>query len=468
VPDISGSDLLNTTAFVLCVTFCAYVVGILVLYVRAQPATPGDPERFSWHVIIPCLNEAAVIEATVRDLFHRFPEVVVWCVDDGSDDDTGAILAGLSGHPRLRVITRVAPLARQGKGAALNAGWRALIDEVGAHTDTSSIVVGVVDADGRLAPHALRALAGRPYFGKPTVSAVQIEVRMHNRGRRRRRVGTRWGRLLVTLQDLEFRGPIAAMQELRRQTGSVGLGGNGQFTRLSILNDIAGRHGTPWHGALLEDFELGLHILLAGGRTEYCRETWVSQEGLTRARHLIRQRTRWAQGCMQCMRYAPAILRSRHIPNSAALEIGYFLLAPWIQLIGSLVYVICLGVMGFYALTSPGGPAGWWSAGGWGVAPLMLVFGIAPFAVWGLVYRARCDPRLSRLAAVGLGVGHWAHSYVQCVAAWLAFFRLVRARSDWQKTARLSDTKTTDTKTTDTKTTGTRTTEPQKVRLARG
>jgi len=355
-------EFVNASAFVLCVTFCAYVVSILIVYLR-QAATPrGDGSGYSWHVIVPCLNEAAVIADTVRDLLNNFPDLVVWCVDDGSDDGTDEILAGLV-HPRLHVVRRNLPEARQGKGAALNAGWRALRASLSPGTDTSRVLVGVVDADSRLDPNFRDVLAGPAYFGSSRVEAVQIEVRMINRRRRYRGVrASAWGRLLVTLQDMEFRGPIAAMQQLRKHTGSVGLGGNGQFTRLSALNMIAERYGTPWHGALLEDFELGLHVLLTGGRTEYCAETWVAQEGLTRIRALVRQRSRWSQGCMQCLRYLPQIFRSRRLGNSAVLEIAYFLAAPWIQLVGTVIYAACLGIMAWYAATEFGGFDSWSAA----------------------------------------------------------------------------------------------------------
>ena len=71
------------------------------------------------------------------------------------------------------------------------------------------------------------------------------------------------------MQDLEFRTTIAAMQMLRIRTGSVGMGGNGQFTRMSVLDDIGTQHGLPWHDALLEDYELGLRALLSGHQNRY-------------------------------------------------------------------------------------------------------------------------------------------------------------------------------------------------------
>ena len=63
---------------------------------------------------------------------------------------------------------------------------------------------------------------------------------------------------------------------------------------------------------LLEDYELGLHVLLAGYRNRYLHDAHVAQEALPGARRLLTQRTRWVQGNLQCLRYLPAILRRRY------------------------------------------------------------------------------------------------------------------------------------------------------------
>ncbi len=441
LPDLSGLDALNIAAFLFCVLFCAYVVGILVPFFRAKPAGTGDPAQYDWHVIVPCLNEEAVIATTVRRLLADFPTVTVWCVDDASSDGTGAILAGLEARDeRVRVIRRRLPLAQQGKGAALNAAWRAINTAVSKHANRKSTIVAVLDADSELHGDCFNILTAPAYFGDPDVSAIQIEVRMNHAhlGAGIDRPGP-LQRILVRMQDMEFRGPISAMQQLRRRTGSVALGGNGQFSRLSALNAIAAVHGTPWHGALLEDFELGLHVLLTGGRTEYVQETWVAQEAILTLRPLLRQRARWAQGSMQCMRYLYAILRSKHISNSAALELVYFLFLPWIQLSATLVYAGSTAVLGWYMYQAPDHIVGWWHEGGWSVIPLIVAFGIVPFAIWGPIYRKRSESDLSFLQAVGLGVSHWIYSYAQSVSTWMAFIRMVRAQSDWQKTRRAGD-----------------------------
>src|SRR6476661_4135614 len=87
---------LNAAAFLFCASFLAYVVLIVVPFLRHRPAQPGDPDAFRWHFIIPCLNEQGVIAATVKGLLRSFPEAQLWCVDDASTDATPEILARLA------------------------------------------------------------------------------------------------------------------------------------------------------------------------------------------------------------------------------------------------------------------------------------------------------------------------------------------------------------------------------------
>lgn len=441
---------IDVLALALCIIFLSYVLAILLPFIKLEETSTGDPDELEWHFLIPCLNEEAVIARTISGLRRTHPRVHVWAIDDESSDQTLAIIeAACQDDPQVHLVRRQAPEAQQGKGAALNAGWRAIHQHLRTTAGTAyperaeRTIVGVVDADGRLDPRALSVLSGPRLFGDAGVGATQLQVRMINRGVEGRidasdPASPTWrGRLLVTMQDLEFRTVIAAMQHLRRTLGSVGMGGNGQFTRMSVLDTIAEEHGTPWHGALLEDFELGLHVLLAGRRNEYCNDAWVAQEGLPSVRALVRQRTRWAQGGMQCSRYLPAVLRSRKLSTPAALEICYFLLIPWSQLVGTVVYTAAWAFVGTVAFTSVGGIGGWFAGGAWGLIPLIVAFGIAPLALWGPVYRIKAEPTTSKRTAVLLGLAYWLYSYLMIISVWRAAFRLLRSRSDWVKTDRI-------------------------------
>ena len=141
---------------------------------------------------------------------------------------------------------------------------------------------------------------------------------------------------------------------------------------------------------------------------------------------------------MQCFRYLLPILRSPRVSTAGAFEIAYFLLLPWLQLLGSIIYLICGAIVVGYAVTFPGGLVAWLGSGAWALLPLFLCFGLGPFAIWGPVYRATAGRNTSVAMALWLGLANWAYLAVHYVAIWWAFARMVRTRHDWKKTARLS------------------------------
>jgi len=96
----------------------------------------------------------------------------------------------------------------------------------------------------------------------------------------------------------EFIGFSFLVQAARDRIGSVGLGGNGQFNRLSALRSL-GR--PPWTDCLTEDLDIGLALVGQGWRIRFWRGAFVAQQGLRSPRLLLRQRTRWVQGNYQCM-----------------------------------------------------------------------------------------------------------------------------------------------------------------------
>lgn len=431
-----ASAVVTAVALLICARFVGHVVAIVLPLLRHRPDRSGDATVLQWHFLVPCLNEGTVIEQTVRELTSRFPAADVWCVDDASVDDTPEILARLAADPRVHTVTRRLPEAQEGKGPALNAGWRAIVSSVPPGTDFHGVIVGLIDADCVLDPRCLDIISGTAFFGDPRVSAVQINVRIvEDRPQGGRRAGHR-SRLLSRLQDLEFTAPIAGMQMLRRRLGTAGMGGTGQFTRLAALTAIAEEHGTPWHRSLLEDFELGLHVLLTGGRTEYCHDTWVAQEGPPTLRGLIRQRSRWAQGTIQCSRYLWPVWRSPWISRLGRLEITKFVCGPWLQMFNDIVAVALLATLILKAVAGVDPGFGSIGFGGWWLIPLFVLLGMTRLVAWGPIYRATQARDLSIPQAWALGIASLPFGYVHEIATWWAFARTVRRRDDWKKTPR--------------------------------
>jgi 1,2-diacylglycerol 3-beta-glucosyltransferase len=434
-------------ALTMSVAFVTYVCLIVLPYLRHRRAPVGDPGSFEWHFLVPCRDEQAVIGDTVQYLRDTFPAAHVWIVDDDSDDCTAVVVRRIRRRTdsNIHLVQRMRPSARTGKGEALNAGYRAIKRWLGRHADTRGAVLVVVDADGRPAPDCLAVCSADHLFGDPGIGAVQIDVRMLNRGVPQHGVGRirrAYGSLLVRMQDLEFRTAIAAIQMSRRITGTISMGGNGQFTRLAALDSIAGPDGRPWRGSLLEDFELGVHLLTGGWRTGFTVDTHVDQEGLYSLRRFLAQRTRWGQGTMQCARYLRQIWDSRHLSTLGAAEIMYYLAQPWMQLVGTLVYPIPFVYLGVRAVHDPVQVWTWFAGGAWLLFAVYGTFGLLPFLMWGPIYRWRCDREGSWWRGIGYGLVYAVYIYTFYVTSWRALIRLVRGRNGWVKTRRNTEAAT--------------------------
>src|SRR5690349_5722735 len=335
----------------------------------------GTPEHF-W-IIVPALNEEVVVGNTVKAALTlggpggTLARVLV--VDDGSDDRTPEVLAAID-HPRLHVLRRELPEARQGKGEALNAAYRYIAE----HTERvgvspHKVVLGIIDGDGQGSGNILLEVSRM--LRDTNIGAVQVQVRIRNRNK-----------LLGAVQDLEFGAIVNACQSLRDSLDTVGLGGNGQFTRLSALLALG---DAPWSACLVEDLELGLRMHLDGVGIRYTPRTSVTQQAVVDVRRLTRQRTRWAQGNLQCARYLKRLVGSRKLPPTALAEVLHYLFSPWIN---ALVTVVLAGLVTTSATgLAAGHPIGmfdsWADLAAAGGAWLGITW--FPGFVWALVHRYR-------------------------------------------------------------------------------
>jgi cellulose synthase/poly-beta-1,6-N-acetylglucosamine synthase-like glycosyltransferase len=285
------------------------------------------------------------------------------------------------------------------------------------------VALGVIDGDGRGSANMLHEVSHA--LREADVGALQCRVRIHNRNR-----------LLGAVQDLEFACIANASQLLRDAAGTVGLGGNGQFARLSALVRLG---ESPWSACLVEDLELGLRMHLGGERIRYTARAAVTQQGLLDVRRLLRQRTRWAQGNLQCVSYVPRLIASRRIRNHALFEMLYYLLAPWLNALGTVAMAALLGVATWH-LTPGHGPA--FLVGSWtqlGEIAAIWICGMAvPGLLWALMHRVQLrDERLPRMLMAA--VAYPAFLTLGLVSTWRAIGRQVTRKQTWAKTERLAE-----------------------------
>lgn len=415
-----------------------FVAGVVIYYgllfcVSFMHRGPdAEDPGITFVIFVPALNEEAVIELTLRNLLAQRHDRYVICVaDDGSTDSTASILGRYAGDSRLMVLHRQPPRAQIGKSDVLNACFDATMHALSSNhpvlggLDPSKVVAVIVDADGRLDEDALQCVA--PYFGDPGVASVQIGVRIANAGTN----------LLTRMQDMEFVGFSAFVQRARDRFGSSGLGGNGQFTRLSALADLAMSRGGPWQlEALTEDLELGLALVCRGWRTRYCPDAYVAQQGLPRWRPLFRQRTRWIQGHYSCWSYLPKLARSS-ASVSCRIDLGlYLLLIVTVVAVTFCAVVSTLGVLGLgdahsdFLVFLPLGP--WRNS-------LSLLLGVTPLSVFMYAYQREAAHRFHAWEVPTAAVVFTAYTYVWIFASIRAVFRNLAGRRNWIKTPRVAE-----------------------------
>jgi 1,2-diacylglycerol 3-beta-glucosyltransferase len=384
----------------------------------------GDepPERPTLFFLVPCLNEEDVIDATLAALLSQDGTSIVVVIDDGSEDSTAD--RAVSYGPRVEVVSRSLPDARNGKGEALNAGFQRVRSIVATRQlDPSNVVLCVMDADGRLSDGAVDTVL--PHFEDPKVGGLQLPVRIRNATS-----------TLTRYQDFEFWGVAAVPQIARASIGSTSLGGNGQFSRLSALLTIGDR---PWSNSLTEDLDLAISMMSFGWKLTSTPSAHVSQQGVTEIRRLSVQRTRWMQGQMMAAGRIPELWRSDLVPGKALLEMVGYLLIPWVLVLpwSILFHLGLLAEFKFLFDEQDVELFGSTVLAQLATAVAWYVLSFLPVWVAAWVYKGRSFEPVTFGAALRRAHLFLLFNYVTFQAAWRALARLILGRNNWNKTARV-------------------------------
>lgn len=412
--------------FMALVSVYYVVLFALSLKITARRDPPGGP-RPPVALIMPAHNEELVIGETLASLtaldYEHFCVIVV---NDGSTDATGDRARAFESTGHVMVIDRPVEVAGRGKGAVLNEGYRVLNELLEARHPLvagfgDDVLVGVIDADGHLEPDALDQVAR--LFASPRVGGVQMGVI----------IGNAADGLIPRCQDLEFVGFSHLAQAARDRIGSVGLGGNGQFTRLEALRSL-GR--PPWTDCLTEDLDLGLNLTRLGWHIRFCRTTSVTQQGVRTVRAWIRQRTRWAQGHYQCWDHVPGLLTAGNVRLVTRLDLVlYLLFVAFVMFVAANLVIALAGALGLVTITNdflsflPAGPIR---------NITMEVIGLSPVVMLLARYQQNSPHPLRWWELPAYGGAFALYVYLWTIASMLAWLRLVGGRVGWVKTGRFA------------------------------
>jgi cellulose synthase/poly-beta-1,6-N-acetylglucosamine synthase-like glycosyltransferase len=398
-----------------------YVVHLFALSRRRRPELLPAPDGLLYSFVIPCLNEETVIGSTLASLLALGGDHVILVVDDGSDDFTGDIARGFDPR-RVQVLRRELPNARCGKGHALNAAFHHLrSSDLIAGRSHDQVIVSVFDADGRIGPEALDGVGS--YFRDPQSGAVQIGVEMRNADTN----------LLARLQDMEFTVFTEIFQRARARLGSVGLGGNGQFVRLTALESLG---DDPWTECLTEDLDLGVRLIVKGWKNHYCPTVAVNQQAVTSLRRWLRQRARWFQGHLQCLRLLPTIVRSP-LKMKSVTDMIWYLTLPIAVLLTPIAGLPVLATVAVFVAMDPIDAARimFTNHGVPLFAVYVLSFGQSYLSAYVYWMRGRVGPGRAILLAHAFEI----YTHLWLIAGWWAVWNMLRRKRGWAKTDRVAE-----------------------------
>lgn len=419
---------LNGVIAVVVLYYVALYIHLQIKRARAGEAVDTGYRPFVF-IVIPAHNEEAVIAHTIESLLRQgYPHKTIMVMNDGSKDRTSEIAhAYESKHPEVLVVDRGPDISGKGKGAVLNHAY-ALICELVSEADerlegrsADDVLVAITDADGQLEPQTLSVVS--QLFAEEKVGGVQIGVRIANNKTN----------ILTRMQDIEFVGFSAFVQEARDSFGSVGLGGNGQFTRLSALLSLG---HAPWTDCLTEDLDLGLSLVGRGWRIRFCPNAFVVQQAVTTLRQLFRQRTRWIQGHYQCWSHLPELMKEKSVPLYTRLDLGvYLVLVVFVVFVSIGMVLSILSQFGVVVLHSsllqwiPAGPVR-------NVTNILLSFG--PLVAFLVTYESRSPSPLPARWMPAYAVIFAFYTYAWMVATAWAWSRMLLGKGSWAKTPRVN------------------------------
>lgn len=304
-----------------------WMVGGLYSFLRRERHQPGveQPPPFRGgappvSILIPCHNEGENARETVRAALEQlYPgPLEIVAIDDGSTDDTGAVLDELAArHDRVRVVHLE---TNQGKAVGLRMGALAARAEY----------LVCVDGDALLDAYAAHWLVWH-LTGGPRVGAVTGNPRIRNRST-----------LLGRLQVGEFSSIIGMIKRAQRTYGRL-------FTVSGVIvafrRTALHRIGYWSETIVTEDIDISWRLQMDHWDVRYEPRALCSILMPETLRGLWRQRLRWAKGGAQtAIAHSPGLRAWRRRRMWPVLA-EYLISVTWAYAVAALGLLLGLGAV---------------------------------------------------------------------------------------------------------------------------
>lgn len=308
--------------------YSAILLGILRLVVfiflsrkqvKMYNKTKIDPDFTPFiSVVIAAYNEEKVICKTIDSILSSdYPAFEVLIVDDGSKDDTAAVvLEAYRNHPFIRLIKK----PNGGKSSAVNLGFK----------EANGEIVVALDADTLIAENAISLLVN--HFKNEKVAAVSGNVKVGNKGN----LLTNWQHIeYVTGFNLERRA-FAALNCITVVPGAIGAWRKTDVEAAGFFKE----------DTLAEDTDITLTLLRQGKKIEFEEKAYAYTEVPEDLKSLAKQRYRWVYGTLQCLwKHRTALFNKKYhslgyigLPNMWLFQYIYQTISP----VADLLFIVAL------------------------------------------------------------------------------------------------------------------------------
>lgn len=260
-------------------------------------------------IMVPCHNEACVIENTIKNILNiNYEKFEIIVIDDRSSDNTPQVVKELE-LKYDKVTALIRPMdAFPGKSAVLN--------------DAMELAKGdailVFDADATVDTDFLSKLI--PELEPKDVGAVQARKVIRNKNYN----------LLTRCQNNEYTMDTYFQVGRDSVKGAVELRGNGELIKRQALEDIGG-----WNNyTITDDLDMSTRLHIKGWDIRFCPEAIVYEEGIIYLAPLFRQRRRWLEGTIRrYLEYFDQVLFSKKMSLRASLDmvvyVSEFIMPGW-------------------------------------------------------------------------------------------------------------------------------------------